>query len=105
MNRQRIDLNESDQRCLERLRQAIDHWVSDGEATRLERWLQRELDDAGVPRRLGLAHWPDGMMDLAKARRTRGGWSSAVDERVRTWLRGLLRFSRPEGTLATQFDD
>jgi hypothetical protein len=27
-----------------------------------------------------------------------------VDERVRTWLCGLLRFSRPDGTLATRFD-
>ena len=97
-------LNESDRRCLERLRQAIDDWVRDGEATRLERWLERELDDAGAPRRLGLAHWPDGLADLAKAKRARGGWSSGVDERVRTWLRGLLRFSRPDGTLATRFD-
>jgi hypothetical protein len=97
--------NESDRRCLERLRQAIDEWVRDGEATRLERWLQRELDDAGAPRRLGLAHWPEGLADLAKARRERGGWSSGVDERVRTWLRGLLRFSRPDGTLATRFHD
>ena len=97
-------LNESDRRCLERLRQAIDQWVRDGEATRLERWLERELDDTGAPRRLGLAHWPDSLSDLTKAKRARGGWSSGVDERVRTWLRGLLRFSRPDGTLATRFD-
>jgi hypothetical protein len=86
------------------LRLAIETWVKDGEETRLERWLEVELDDVGVPRRLGLAYWPGGLADLAKARRARGKWSSGLDERVQGWLRGLLRFSRPDGSLATRFD-
>jgi hypothetical protein len=83
---------------------AIGAWESQGISEHLKRWLDRELDDGGTPIRLSLSQWSRCLAALADARRKRTGWPPEVDGRVREWVQSLLRFSRADGSLATEFD-
>lgn len=99
------DLGASDvQPGLESLARALTAWVRQGNSASLERWLERELEGDGAPIRLSIPAWWECVRGLAEARHCRPGWSKGVDHRVVGLLRSLLRFSRPDGTAATDFD-
>jgi hypothetical protein len=81
------------------LASARSDWVERGRAEGLRRWLGRELDPDGVPRRLPVAEWSRCLAELAVARRRRvAGWPEFFDARVEGLFRQTLRFSRPDGT-------
>jgi hypothetical protein len=87
-----------------RLREAIDIGLRDGRWESLERWLKRELDEDGVPLELHIPLWWGCLKVLAEAKCARPRWPRGVDQRVRLWVRSLLRFARTDGTAATHFD-
>jgi hypothetical protein len=85
----------------EDLARAVDAWKDRGDASPLESWLGRELDEPGNPGRLPLAEWADALGLLARARASRADWPRGLDGRLTAFLRMLLRFSRPDGRTAT----
>src|SRR6516162_8356106 len=63
-------------------------WAERGDAGPCTRWLNRELDAQGVPRRLPVGAWWPALAKLAEARRRHASrWPEALDERVE----GLFR--------------
>ncbi|WP_165249633.1 hypothetical protein [Paludisphaera soli] len=89
----------------EELARAVDAWNDRGEASSLEGWLGRELDEPGNPGRLPLAEWAEALGLLARARTSRAGWPRGLDRRLTDFLRMLLRFSRPDGRTAALESD
>lgn len=92
---------ESDARILAALAKAVDAWTRLAKSEPLDRWLARELGDDGAPVRLSLAGWLPALEALIKAKRTREDWPDAIDGRALDFLRSLMRFTRPDGRLAT----
>jgi hypothetical protein len=80
---------------------ALKVWGDGGQADSLARWLAKELDDDGAPVRLALVDWPSALDLLARAREARPGWPKSIDERLLAFFRTLMRFSKPDGRLAT----
>jgi hypothetical protein len=73
-------------------------WVDRADGRALERWIEGQLDGEGVPRNLELASWPNCLVALADARRSRpDGWPEILDARIEGFVRSALRFSRPGG--------
>ena len=86
---------------LDGLRAAANDWIVDGKSKALGRWLERELDPDGVPRRLDVADWYECLELLAGAYAERpDSWPERFDARAEGWFRELLRFSRPDGSTA-----
>lgn len=68
---------------LSRLERAAGAWAARGDARPLARWLDRELDGQGLPRRLGPSAWWDVLERLAESARVRDGdWPAELDARV-----------------------
>ncbi len=85
---------------LDVLVRAVASWIKQGRVDALTRWLTRELDPDGVPRRLDLADWPEGLRLLSAAIAGRSeAWPVPFDAAAEGWFRALLRFSRPDGSL------
>jgi hypothetical protein len=87
------------------LKEALESWVEYGRTARLERWLDRELDSEGAPLRLSIPDWSNCLSGLVEARRARPGWPEALEARALAVFRAVLRFSRTDGTPATQFNN
>lgn len=69
-------------------------------ADRLERWLARELDEEGVPRRLPVREWASCLTSLAEIRQAWGErWTTALDARIEGLVLATLRFMRPDGSM------
>ncbi len=86
------------------LERALDIWVEEGNSSRLDRWLARELEPDGAPIRLTIPEWWQCIWSLADARKRRAGWPKEIDRRTLALLRSALRFSRPSGRAATEFE-
>lgn len=84
---------------------ALRAWKDDGDSSAAARWLSRELDDDGAPIRLPVAAWASALDRLMRAREARPGWPESIDERLLAFFRTLLRFSRPDGRVATLTSD
>jgi hypothetical protein len=81
------------------LRNSVTSWIEPGRSSLLSRWLERELDPDGVPRRMPVSEWAEGLRLLAEAvGRRKDGWPERFDTRAEGWFRVLLRFSRPDAT-------
>jgi hypothetical protein len=81
------------------LRRAADDWVGRGDPRPIMRWLAREVDGAGIPRRLPLRDWWTCLAILDAAHRGRpGGWPTELDARIEPAVRTALRFTRPDGS-------
>jgi len=81
------------------LDEAASAWVGSGRGGPVARWLSRELDPDGVPRRLPVSEWAEGLRLLAGAVAARpAGWPDRFDAAAEGWFRALLRFSRPDGS-------
>ncbi len=84
---------------LESLSVAIGRWVEGGKAGLLGRWLARELDSDGVPRRLPIRDWPRCLEILAGARRQME-WPPGCEASIAGFVLASLRFTRPDGSLS-----
>jgi len=83
------------------LREALAVWVDQGQGRLLSLWLAVELDPDGVPLRLPVPEWAEGLRLLAWGHDRRPGvWPDAFDSSAEGWFRALLRFSRPGGASA-----
>ena len=81
------------------LTSALEVWEERAEATPLIRWLDRELDAEGLPRRMETAAWGPCLDAIAAARAARpGGWPEECDARLEGLVRAAFRFHRPEGS-------
>ena len=79
---------------------ALSRWVNGGDSAPLLRWLGRELDPDGVPRRLPVAVWPGILDDFDAARLARPhGWPLAVEALSEGVLKAIFRFGRPDGSV------
>jgi hypothetical protein len=80
------------------LEMALSAWVERGREGPAARWFERALDAEGVPKRLPVADWGEGLRRLAEANRLRPeGWPDRFDAMAEGWFRAVLRFSRPDG--------
>ncbi len=84
----------------DRLAAAVTRWLEDGKAGPLARWLARELDPDGAPRRPPVGEWPGLLEELAGLRARSGSWPSGCEDAIDGLVLAVLRFSRPEGVLA-----
>jgi hypothetical protein len=77
---------------------AIDS-ASTGSTRLLAAWLQREIDEHGLPRRLPVARWWDALsaLDTIVSQRPRA-WPDGILARIEALLRSALRWSRPDGS-------
>jgi hypothetical protein len=83
------------------LSEAIANWARNANERPLTRWLERELDSNGTPIRMSLPEWDECLNILQASQRERAGWPKSCDERITRMVRSSLRFTRPDGCLAT----
>jgi len=91
------------QKIVGRLTQSLREWVCQGNEQPLTRWLDRELDSEGVPIRLAIPEWHECLRVLATARKQRREWPETWEEPITRLIQTTLRFSRPDGSAATDF--
>lgn len=91
-----VQINPVEQ-TLESLSRAAASWVEDGDEGKLARWLGRELDADGVPRRIGVPDWQRCLGILAEARRRKGDWPPSPVEAIDGLVLAALRFARSDG--------
>jgi len=88
---------------LDELSQAIAAWAQTDDDRRLLRWLRRELDSNGTPIRLTLPEWDQSLDRVVAAQRGQGDWSDRCVEPITRMIQASLRFTRPDGCLASCF--
>jgi len=93
--------SDSEAKILASLMKAVDPWTRLAKPDPLDRWLSRELGVEGAPVRLPVAGWFSALELLVEAKEARGGWPDAIERRVLDFLRSLMRFTRPDGRVAT----
>ena len=80
---------------------SVKSWIEDGSTSALVKWLDRELDHDGVPKRLAVHEWETALRVLAEAREhRREDWPESFDAIAEGWFRATLRFARPGGSPA-----
>jgi hypothetical protein len=84
--------------CPTGLDQACRAWESAGDEGPLRLWLAAELDYDGSPRRLTVEEWGPCVDRLARASRTREGWSAWVSTRVGGLFQWQVHGSRSDGS-------
>ncbi len=88
---------------LEELSQAIAAWGQRSDDRPLARWLKRELDSNGTPLRMSLPEWDESLNLVVAVQRERGDWPHCCGEAITRMIQASLRFTRPDGCLATCF--
>ncbi len=91
-------------RVLDTFNQALDSWVCKDNEQPLTRWLARELDREGRLARLSISDWRECLANLLKAKRRNRDWPEIWDEPVDRLNRAVRRYSRPDGSAATDFE-
>ena len=81
----------------ESLSVAVGRWTEGENSGPLGRWLARELDAEGVPRRLAIRDWPRCLEVLAGAWRA-GGWPPGCEGPIAGFVLAALRFTRTDGS-------
>jgi hypothetical protein len=92
------------EKILERFHRALQQWLCRQNEQPLTRWLARELDPRGSLSRLPVSDWHVCLEALREARRSCPGWPAEWDESVARLVIATLRFSRPDGSPAGDFD-
>ena len=88
---------------LSAFRTALEHWTESGNPGPAGRWLVRELDPEGVPRRLPVTEWFELLRLLDQACQQRSSeWPVEFDAMIAGLLPATLRFCRPGGTAMFQ---
>jgi hypothetical protein len=89
------------ERVLTDLSLGLTKWVENGDQEPVKRWLERQLGADGIPAKLGTRDWRRCLAMLAEGRRRAGDWPEGCEERIAEFVTGVLRFSRPDGTMVT----
>ena len=89
---------------LGKFHRSVEQWVCRQNEQPLTRWLARELDSRGSLSRLPISDWHVCLEALREARRSRPGWPAHWDESVARLVIATLRFSRPDGSPAADFN-
>ena len=84
--------------------ESLQQWVCRENEQPLTRWLARELDSRGSLARLPIADWHVCLEALREARRSSARWPAQWDESVARLVIATLRFSRPDGSPAGEFN-
>ncbi len=80
------------------LERAVAAWIDAGDEQPIRRWLERALDQDGLPRDTAVTDWVECLSLLSAAQRTgRSPWPVDFDARIEGLLRFVLRFCRPTG--------
>lgn len=88
---------------LRSLSTALAHWAASGNPSPAGRWLVRELDSEGVPRRLPVGDWFELLRMLDRACQQRSSdWPVEFDAMIALLLPATLRFCRAGGTAMFQ---
>jgi hypothetical protein len=85
----------------EQLSQAIITWNQKADDRALLRWLGRELDSHGAPVRMSVLEWNECLNLVAASRLKPRDWPDTCGEMIVQMVRSSLRFTRPDGCLAT----
>ncbi len=88
---------------LEELSQAIAAWGQRSDDRPLLRWLKRQLDSNGTPIRMSLPEWNESLNLILAAQRMQGEWPDRCALAITRMILASLRFTRPDGCLATCF--
>jgi hypothetical protein len=82
---------------------ALAVWRERADDGPLRRWLDRELDLNGIPVQMSLAEWDECLNIVLASRGDRkpGDWPENCREVIAKMVRASLRFTRPDGCLAT----
>jgi hypothetical protein len=89
---------------LAELSQAITAWGQKSDGRPLSRWLKRELDSNGTPTHMSLSEWDEGLNLVLAAQREQDDWPDSCGEAITRMIQSSLRFTRPDGCLATCFE-
>ena len=92
------------ERVLSVFHRALEEWLCGENEQPMSQWLAREVDSQGVLIRLAISDWHQCLRDLLAAKRTRNAWPASWREPVTRLIRASSRFSRPDGTPATDFE-
>jgi hypothetical protein len=88
---------------LDELGRAISTWGTSADDRPLLHWLDQELDSNGTPIRMSLPEWDESLNIVLASRRMPHDWPDGCGERIARMVRCSLRFTRPDGCLATCF--
>ena len=89
---------------LSEFQRALDSWVCKQNEQALTRWLARELDREGRLVRLSISDWQECLLNLLAARGQSRDWPANWEEPVNRLNQSVLRYSRPDGSPATDFE-
>jgi hypothetical protein len=92
------------ERILGTFHDALQQWVCQQNEQPLTRWLARELNSRGSLARLAIPDWHRCLDALREARRSAGRLPAEWDVSVARLVIAALRFSRPDGSPAGDFD-
>lgn len=85
--------------ALASLAMALEKWAKSGDDQSWRLWVERELDEEGVPRRLAPEWWGACVDRLGEAARALGeAWPVEPGGRVAGLARAWLRYARPDGS-------
>jgi hypothetical protein len=91
-------------RILGKFHRSVEQWVCRQNEQPLTHWLARELDSRGTLWRLPISDWHVCLEALREARRSRPRWPGHWEESVARLVIATLRFSRPDGSPAGDFN-
>ncbi len=89
---------------LDHFHRSVEQWVCRQNEQPLTRWLARELDSRGSLSRLPIPDWHVCLEALREARRRSPCWPGHWEESVARLVIATLRFSRPDGSPAGDFN-
>jgi hypothetical protein len=92
------------QLILSAFRRALAAWVCNENEQALTAWLTRELDSQGALIRLAISDWHACLRDLLGVKRSCARWPAHWDGPITRLVRASLRFARPDGSPATEFE-
>jgi hypothetical protein len=84
--------------------QALDSWGCNQNEQPLTRWLARELDREGRLTRLSISNWQECLAQLLEAKGRSRIWPVNWEQPLTRLNQAVLRFSRPDGSPATNFE-
>ncbi len=92
------------EKILRTFHNSLEQWTCRQNEQPLTRWLARELDSSGALSRLPIEDWHVCLEALREARGSSAHWPARWDEVVGRMVIATLRFSRPDGSPAGDFN-